>query len=151
MLLVMVTTLDGKLQRYIGMFVTRTGSADQLAAILKEVEEALKINGLSMPYLSADCAASNLSLFRVYEALGRHISHPDSGHLIKNIRNHALLVAQMSFADTAGRRTWISLDPIRSHRFSHFSFLAGNVIDPGSDKQKVRFHRISLALCLLLL
>lgn len=148
MLLVMVTTLDGKLQRYIGMFVTCTADADQLQAILNDVEAALRSHGLSMPYLSADCAASNLSVFHAYEERGRCISHPDSGHLLKNIRNSVLTGGTMFFTDASGRAKWISIDPIRSHRFTHFSFLGGNVIDPGADKQKVRFCSISMTACL---
>jgi hypothetical protein len=131
-LLVMVTTLDGQLQRPIGMFPTRTASAETLRSILDDVESLLTASGLVLAYISSDCAPANLKCFFTYENQSRHISHPDYPHLVKNIRNHALKSKQMSRSSV-----WISLDPIRNNR-DLFNWLPALTIAP-IDKQHVRF------------
>jgi len=135
-LLFMCTTLDGNLQRPVGMFSTTTADAVFLQARLCELENLLLDQDLILCCLSSDCASANMSTFAIYQSLSRFISHPDYSHLVKNIRNHVLVFGKMHTA--AGHD--IDLTPITDNRDS-FPFLPALTLYP-TDKQCVRIISI---------
>lgn len=132
-LLVMATSLDGKLCRPIAFFPTRTAPADFLKSICENVDALMNTAGIKLMAISGDCLSTNMTVYKQYAQVKGLVCIPDYSHVFKNVRNHILGASKLR--DSQGIE--ISTNVIWDNETEYFPKLSQLDIDP-RDKQSVR-------------